>query len=422
MSRSSCAFIRAVVAVLLVPAVSIALVASMETSASAAWPPLAEVYKRARERALAVTEAQGNIGVAKSSITGARVSSLGNPSLQVLVDRGERGVTDGAQVLGQLQLPIEVAGQRGRRIREAETFVDWRTMNREEVRARVGGAAIAAYGDALVARARLVLAERGEREAQAEAQYFAARLAAGDVNLVDRSLADAELARWSQLRVEANIMLLRARQELELLMGMGHLDDPPETATPEAPALHVNTSDVFVGRVLNISPLLRSLGKESQYWQAQRERAEAEKSPPVSLILSGGRGDTGETRYGGGLGWTFPITRRNQGEIARAYAEQGRTEGVREATQRALGIEADHAFEAYTKVRSGIEALDKVGIPAAQRVVDATQAAFLAGKVELVRTFIARRDLAAAQGRRLDFLSTAWHTYGDMVALMGDLP
>ncbi|WP_394837221.1 TolC family protein [Pendulispora rubella] len=421
MSRSSCAFIRAVAAMLLVPAVSMALVALMEKPANAAWPPLAEVYRRARERALAVTEAQGNVGVAKSSITGARVSSLGNPSLQVILDHG-RDVTRDAQVLGQLQLPIEVAGQRGKRIREAETFVDWRTMNREEVRARVAGAAIAAYGDALVARARQVLAERGEREAQAEAQYFAARLAAGDVNLVDRSLADAELARWSQLSAEAGIILLRARQELELLMGMGHLDDPPATAAPEAPELHVNTADVFVGRVLNVSPLLRSLSKESQYWQAQRDRAESEKNPPIAVILSGGRGDTGEVRYGGGLGWTFPITRRNQGEIARAYAEQGRTEGVREATQRALGIEADHAFEAYSKVRSGIEALDKVGIPAAQRVVDATQAAFLAGKVELVRTFIARRDLAAAQGRRLDFLSTAWHTYGDMVALMGDLP
>ncbi|WP_394822585.1 TolC family protein [Pendulispora albinea] len=393
---------------------------AVEREARAAWPPLSEVVQRSRERALAVTEASGNVGVARAGILGARVSSLGNPSLQVIFDYG-RGVTHDTQVQGQLALPIEVGGQRGKRIREAETFVDWRSLGRDEVRARVAGAAIAAYGDALVARSRMMLAERGESEAQSEAQYYAQRLVAGDVNLVDRSLADAELARWSQLRAEAGIHLLRARQELELLMG-GHLDDPPAGVPVDVPELHVDTQQAFVGRVLNVSPLLRSLGKESLFWQAQRERAEAERSPPISVLVTGGRGDTGEVRYGAGLGWTFPILRRNQGEIAKASAEQGRVQGVREATQRAISVEADHAFEAYIKIRAGIEALDKVGIPAAQRVVDATQAAFLAGKVELVRTFIARRDLSAAQARRLDFISTAWHTYGDMVVLMGDLP
>ena len=390
------------------------------SSARAEWPALGEIYLKARQNAVDVTDAAGNLGVARASMQGARVSTLGNPLLQVIADRGKH--TQDVQFQGQLFFPVDVAGQRGARIRESESLIDWKTLGRDEVQARVAGAAVAAYGRALVAHARILLAERGEQEAKAEADYFAARLTAGDASIVDQSLADAELSRWTQLRVEAALALVRARQELEILVGGGHIDDDPPNAPPDPPALRTASGDAFVQHVMNNSPLLRSLGFESRYWNQSRERARRDRVPPVSFVAVGGRGDLGEMRLGAGIEWAFPVLRKNQGEIARAGAEQDRATRVREASARVVEVQAAHAHEAFKQVLSSLEVLDKTGIPAAERVVDATTAAFRAGKVELVRTFIAKRDLATARNRRLDLVATGWQSYGEMVSLTGELP
>ena len=403
----------------LASSVALSLFASSNV-ARAEWPALGEIYLKARQHAVEVTDAAGTLGVARASMQGARVSTFGNPYLQVIADRGKH--TQDIRFEGQFFLPIDVAGQRGARIRETESLIQWKTLGRDEVQARVAGDAVAAYGRALVAHARVLLAERGEQEAKAEADYFAARLTAGDASIVDQSLADAELARWTQLRVEAELMLVRARQELEILVGSGHIDDDPPNSPPDPPNLKIASGDGFVQQVMTRSPVLRSLGFESRYWNQSTERARRDRVPPVSFIAVGGRGDLGEMRLGGGVEWSFPVLRKNQGEIARAGAEQDRTTRVREASARVIEVQATHAHETFTQVLAGLELLDKTGIPAAERVVDATTAAFRAGKVELVRTFIAKRDLATARNRRLDLVATGWQSYGEMVSLTGELP
>jgi cobalt-zinc-cadmium efflux system outer membrane protein len=63
-----------------------------------------------------------------------------------------------------------------------------------------------------------------------------------------------------------------------------------------------------------------------------------------------------------------------------------------------------------------------VGLPANERLVEAATASWRAGKSELVQVVIARRDLASARLRRLDLVETIWRMYGDIAAVMGELP
>ncbi len=401
--------------------VAVVLFATLLTRSSwAEWPSLPQVFDAARVRSLDVREAVGDVGVARGAQVGARESSLQNPYLEIIADRGR--FTEDVQVQAQLFLPVELGGQRGARMEEADALLAWRLRGRDQAEARVVGASLAAYGDALVARAREILATRALELAREEANYSAARLEVGDTTAADRSLAEAEVARWSQGKSEASLALVEARVNLEALLGGEHYDDPPPDATPDPPKLRVTSPEVFTHKVLTAAPVLRALTAEAQFWDAQRERAERDKSPPLSLVLAGGRGDLGEARLGGGLAWSFPILRRNRGEIAKAAAEGDRARDVLGISRRIYETRASHLVESYRLIVDAIQKLDADGIPAAERVVDATIAGVKAGKVDLLRVYIARRDLAAARTRRLDLVATAFHLYGTMAALTGELP
>src|SRR5689334_3313820 len=85
----------------------IALAASVSFAsreARAEFPTLDTAIRLAREHALVVHEAEGELGVANAQMTAAKVSSLGNPYTEIQVDRpwtngqGPAGETVGRQI------------------------------------------------------------------------------------------------------------------------------------------------------------------------------------------------------------------------------------------------------------------------------------------------------------------------------------
>jgi cobalt-zinc-cadmium efflux system outer membrane protein len=135
-----------------------------------------------------------------------------------------------------------------------------------------------------------------------------------------------------------------------------------------------------------------------------------------------GRNDTANMQVGGGLAWMFPVTQRNQGQVAVAEAANTRATDLRENTQRVLAHHARATYEQLDTLRATLTALDATGIPAQQRLVDATTGSYRAGKLEFVRVLQARRDMLATLGRRLDLVSQAWRRYAEMTALVGEIP
>lgn len=395
--------------------------------AAAEWPALGTVVERARANALVVRDQMGQLAMARATREGAAVAWFANPYVEW---QGNRTIPSSPASTGTkdiafysfAMLPFEINGQRPARIREADAFVAWKTGTRDETRAQVAGRAAALYGQALVARARVDLAIAQERDARAELDVIRARLAAGDVTAVDESLADAELARYTQLHAEATLALMEIREQLEALSQIFELSEPPLNVAPDPPAPRTTNVEAFVAHVLGAAPQLRALGAESAYFKAQGERASRDKWVPLNLIVNFGRTDLGDFQVGGGLSWTLPITQRNQGQVAVAAAASQRAEDLRKTSSVVLEHHARHAFEQYEFMRSTLAALDATGIPAAQRVVDATMGAFRAGKVEFVRVLNARRDLAALRTRRLDLVAVAWARYGELTSLTGELP
>lgn len=412
------------------------------TPATAAWPSLEEALKLAQKRAVPSVTAKAQIGIADATMSSARAPFIGNPYLDMQFDRGS--TTKDVQAMGYLYLPVDVFGQRGARIDEATAMVRWKTYSFADAQAMIGAETAYAYGSVLVASERLELAKRGELAAKGEVDYFGARLAAQDATVYEKSLAETELARWNQNRAEANYGLSSALLRLSELTQEADLSAPQTSTSPTTaavgmaqpstvaagasqgmlmpPDLRSAWDDVAIAQAVERSPSVLSQKSEEDYWDMAKARWEAERRTGLSLLLIGGRGDPGDVRLGGGLAITFPFTRRNQTEIARAEAEKYRTTVVRQAQTRNLTLRLQRTVRAYRDLRDALATLDTTGIPAAQRALESAQEGYRRGKIDLVHAFLARRELATMQGRRLELVLVAWRAYSELTVAKGTLP
>ncbi len=389
----------------------------------AEFPTLDVAIQRARTQALVVADAEGELGVARGQLAGARASALGNPYTDVQIDRPLGNSTgQSLQALTFTYFPVDIAGQRGKRVEEAERLIDWRKLGLVDARAIATGEVVSAYGEYVVSSARVNEAGTGEVTAREEAKYFQGRFEAKDTTLYEKSIAEAEVARWVQARAEAELRVANSRARFGQLTGIPDPDKPPANAPLLPPTLRSPWDEAHVARVIDKAPIISRLAAEKTYWSASIERYERERIPPVSFEILAGHGSMGEARLGGGAVITYPITRRYQGEIRRA--EEGRTNATRrlELFRGIVNARLRAARDPITSLTKALEELDKNGIPALERAVQASVEGFRAGKIDLTRAMLARRDLAIARARRLDLLEAGWRAYADLVIFTGDLP
>ena len=401
---------------------------SVARDARAEFPTLPRAIESARSRAIVVAEAQAELGVANAQMAGARVSSFGNPYTDIQVDRGwtqpNAGDRSGiVQAMTFTYFPIDFAGQRGKRIEEAEKLIEWRKLGIVNARALATADAVSAYGEMVVIAQRIVEASEGEKVAREEAKYFQGRFESKDTTLYEKSIAEAEIARWIQALAEIKVRQAQSRARFGQVTGVAKVDDPAPNTPVSPPPLRTTWDDASIDRIVERTPIVSRLLGERRYWDASIERYERERIPPVSLELIAGRGGGfGELRLGAGAVITFPITRRFQGEIARA--ERGRENVNRQLELYRTIIETRlrAARDAIVIIKTAIDELDANGIPALERAVGASVDGFKAGKIDITRALLARRDLALARARRLDLIEAAWRAYADLVVISGELP
>lgn len=379
---------------------------------------LEAALERARKYAPMAVESDGQLAVARTSELWARVLPIGNPQIELIAGRQRFAETE---IDAKLYLPLEVSGQRSARLSEAERLIGWRGLASEEMRARLTGEVTAAWGTAVVSVARVALLREIAEEAQREADWVKERQVLGAATIAERSFAEAEIARWFQSGAEADVELGQTQTRLAQLVALPEIT-LPDPGKAQAPTFRFASEQALLAHVLAVAPALRSLTAEAAFHRASAGRYQKERSAPVSVVVSGGRGDLGEPRVAGGLAWALPTFRRNQGEIGRAQAEAGRAEAVLASTRDALSTRVRGDWRVLSAARNALARLETVGLPANERLVEAATESWRAGKSELVQVIIARRDLASARLRRLDLVETMWRIYGDIASLIGELP
>jgi len=384
------------------------------------FPTLADALARARTVRASAVAARGAVRAAEATRLGAELSSLGNPYLEVFADRATSGLNRDLAVQSNLWLPVDVSGQRRRRLDQVGRQVEWRSAEGERTAVDNGADLVRRYGLAVVAAERVRFLERIVGISEEEEALYQARLNARDATVRDAKLAAVDLAR-NRVALE----LARADQEsgladLAVAIGAGPLSVPAAEQLPPRSLwdLARDHGDELVER----SPALKALNAEASYFAAVQAREAVEGHAPLNLIVSAGRAVDGAARIGGGLAWTFPLLRRNQGERARAAEERGRALDVAAARRRELLATLRGLIAESTHVRRGLEELRLHGESAAQAAVDAAQAIERAGKGELLHVVTARRDLVSVLASALDLEAREWFLLARLMEVTGRDP
>ena len=381
-------------------------------------PSLKEVLEKAEKRAPQVRLGTAALQVSRTEYASARRPPLGNPYFEVLGQHGSNGATQGLNIGAQLWLPIELVGQRGKRIEEADAYVDLHQRTLNQAQASALGETVHAYGAALVAGARVRVLEDVVRMSKTTAELYEARLEAGDAILRDATIARVEHAKNQVLIQDAYGQLAIALAELGRLTGERYGSVAAEVVGP--PALKM---DEYLTRSgAKVAPAVASAEAEAKYYESQRARLKRESWGNFQLMLMGGRGDLGETRLGAGVAYEVPAFRRNQGESARAEAERLRAQTERSIRESYIDARIAGIVQQFRQLQKAHEVISDVALPAANNAVNASQATLRAGKEDWFIVLMTRRDLAMLKLQNLDLIERQWLLLGELVHLTGELP
>ncbi|MDX2021197.1 MAG: TolC family protein [Deltaproteobacteria bacterium] len=384
------------------------------------FPPLSWVLETARKRAPDVVSQQGALRVAEATMVGARLIQLGNPYLEVFADRRSSGGA-GLNLQANLWLPLDLSGQRGRRVSESEALTSWQRTGLQASVAIAEGKALATYGAIMVAMERARFLSALVRAAKDEASYYEGRFEHGDATVREAKLAAVEVVRNTVALEEVRADLTRALTELATLLGVPRLPDP--TGALQSPPSQVWADvEATAAELAAKSPAVLAAAQEADYFHAVRRRQAVEAHAPVNFILSAGRGEMGDALIGGGLSWTFPALRRNQGEQAQATAQQNRALAERQVNEVRTYATLRGIAEEHTEVQKALHDIQQNGEPAAQAALDASIALHRAGKGDLLFILSARRDLALMNASALLLVLREWNLLADFVALTGKTP
>jgi cobalt-zinc-cadmium efflux system outer membrane protein len=333
---------------------------------------LDQVLREALEHNPLLAVERTEVDVAAGTLRQARLYAV-NPELELEGSAGrararggedERRGIDGKRI--GLSQVISLRGQRGLRIQAAEAGVDRATAAVQEAEREVTGEVLQAFGDILVAQARVALA-RDVVTLTTAVRETARKLHETDVvPQLDVFRADVELARVENRLVAAEQTLTTSQRELALLLGR----PPVPSIRAEAPlTLPLPTGDIAVlqQRALAQRPdliMARAALRAAEAELALVRREQFFPEMKVGLRYEEAREFDSTNRSGVlALSVPLPLLNRRQGEVDRAVAELRKQEATVQLIQRRLEKEVASAYQQMLTSRQITEAYTRRILP-----------------------------------------------------------
>src|SRR5262245_40484847 len=258
---------------------------------------------------------------------------------------GERGSTVG------FALPLELGGQRGRRIELAEAEIAATEAEIADRERRLVGEVRAAYAEALAALRELRTTEDLNNLDLQTARVVEARFTEGESSKLEMNLLGVDVERLRARRAFVEGKLQAAAINLKRLTGMAHdeslrlREDLSEPGLPEPPSSLATAIEM----ALRQRPDLKLAQLNERAAQAGLKLARAQAAPGVTLSAKYSS-DTGITdppapftpvpdqsrRLSFGVSLELPLFKRNQGAIAEAATTIAQARARREFTEQVV--------------------------------------------------------------------------------------
>lgn len=367
----------------------------------AAGPAAAQTTSLTRADAIRIALDQGSrLGVARADTMVASAQLLAasarpNPALALSYTKSV------PTWHATIDLPFDLAGVRGLRIRSAKVGAEAARLRYQLARATIALDADTTYTRAIATRERLALSTRNAADADSLLHMVERRQAAGDASDLDVELARVNAGQQGNLLAADSLTLLSALLDLETVLGMAgpgaaiavrdSLTLPPEAAAPGT-----TLAEVAASRMLESATLAARLQRRS-IWS----------SP--SLVLGVDHGDPAMPGLLPviGIGIGLPLWDRNRGGIAQAEAERERAAAELSLAQ----IDARSGIAKAMRERDFALARarrDQRVVASANRVATMSLTAYREGAASLPNVLEAQRNAREVLGQYIDDLAAAW--------------
>jgi cobalt-zinc-cadmium efflux system outer membrane protein len=354
----------------------------------------------------AVQVAERAASAAEGRQLAARTILPSNPQAEVTV-ASRYGVWAGnvdrdVNVYGRLSQELEVAGQRGRRKRVAQSDVEAQQRRIDAVRREVAADVLTAHVEALAAKEQQALVKRLSATAQALVDLTREGEKAGLTSGLNADVAGTTVVRLRRQQIEADRRLATATALLAGFIGQDPSRPDVDAIGELAPLPVPEDIPALVARALASRAELDVARAEREVHLRRAELYTRMRAPNPSLVLYAQRDGFNERVLGGGLSIPIvlpgPLGRTYRGEIAESHAlaRQAEAEALRLRRQ----VEAE-VVTAAANVRARRDELAAFDPPRMQRA----EAHLIALGEEMAAGRLAIREAVVLQQTFLEMLA-----------------
>jgi cobalt-zinc-cadmium efflux system outer membrane protein len=326
----------------------------------------------------------------------------------------------GPEWSARLEQSIEIAGQRGARLREADRAIDAAVAEQRLARVETRAQARSAYVMLQVTRAQLEAAARRVALGDQLLHAAEARVKSGAASDVELHLAEVERARFEHERIEAALAADEAERTLKLLIGApadARIEPSSALAMPTSPRL---AGDALVAAAVERRAERRLVAASLAHVDASAARLRREIVPNPTLFFDVAGQQPGQLYVGGGVALPLPLWRRNQGELAHAHAERRRLQDEDRLLVRSIELEIGAALRTLATRQAEATLWSERIVPAAEANVELVRQGWLGGKFDLFRVVQVAREAADARRRQLEVLGDLWRARIELDRAIGE--
>ncbi|MCC6622256.1 MAG: TolC family protein [Deltaproteobacteria bacterium] len=383
---------------------------------------LEAIQALADERSPRLSVVRAEVDLARAERVAASPSLPDNPVLEIAIGPRLSSEGTGLAVDASLLQSVFVDGQRGRRLAAADATVEVAEAAVVAARWALHADLHHAFDRAVVARERVALEREVEGFQRRLSEVAKKKLAAGEIATLDARLSDLELVEARQRTLAAEAEYRVACLQLGAISGWDRGGAPePEGALASPPTVPL---DALVAQALAREPERRV---KLAAVELAKARLAAERSAggvlPAFGVAFGHEGGAGPepsvTTVQGVVSIPLPLSRSNQGGVARARAELAVAEADRDAHERLLVARLAELHSAHDAARERAAVLDADVVPRVGDNLALLERGYAVGEIELTETILARERFVRARLDALEALASALATRAELERLVG---
>ena len=385
------------------------------TSVQAQQPPrltIQEALELADKQNLDLAAARRRRAVALAGVQIARQRPNPSANFTALRDEPHEGLF--------FDQPIEIGGQRGRRIEVARQEGALTELEITALARQVRRSTREAYYAAAHARAESERLGRVVELAKRLARIAEERFKAGDVAQLEVIQTSLEVS-----RAEADLEVARQREKVSTSELNALLNEPASKAWDLAGTLEDNTTtarlEELISRAFQSNPDLQHLDGEKKVEESQRSLLKAERIPNLDLEAGMDFNSPHDFRYGPRSMITIglPLFSRNQGEIAQSMANERVLEAETAATERSVSARVEASFYDLEAQRTQVQLYRDRLLPVARQLESMAEESYRAGKTNILTAIQAQQDVQSVESSYLQSLEQLQDLYAGLEETVG---